>query len=179
MNQLKDVRQHGHERHVEPIARDDWIKDPPQLTPRASTAYTAMGNAYVATEISSSEKPSQKSPKGFFAEHFYQRIQRAQTCDTTKLENFREESDDHESSTQSYQRVPAAYMYPSDIPSNNLNESHTYNGTHSEDDCQPYRLTIDRVHCKVYTRAKLRPFRNWKYPAAQAFLTPHRDNRCR
>lgn len=100
-------------------------------------------------------------------------------CDTTKLENFREESDDHESSTQSYQRVPAAYMYPSDIPSNNLNESHTYNGTHSEDDCQPYRLTIDRVHCKVYTRAKLRPFRNWKYPAAQAFLTPHRDNRCR
>ena len=58
-----------------PDLRNRWHKDPPQLTPRSSTAYTATENAHVATEIPSSEKPNQESPKHSFAEGFYQGAQ--------------------------------------------------------------------------------------------------------
>src|ERR1700722_1360703 len=160
--------QHGYECHVEPVPRNDWLKDPPQITPRYSTTYAATG-IDVVTETFPPEILHEESPQlDCFVEDFCQAIQSAQTYDITGLESFREESDDH----GSFDAITSAYtcnICHSDFP-----KLHAHISTHSEDDsmqAEAYVLLIKSI--AKPTNVPGCAFCSWKNPAAQPFLTPH------
>ena len=146
-----------------PDPRNRWHKDPQQLTPKSSTAYTATENAYAATEIPSSEGPDQESSKGSFAEAFYQGAQWAQTYSTTEPdvepENFDDEFED-----ESFNSTASAYtcnICHSDFGSNN--KLHTHIRAHSED---------DSVQTEAYIATPMN-LPSHTYAAAQTSLTVH------
>ena len=171
----QDICQHGYECHVEPVPRNDWLKDPPQLTPRYSTTYAATG-IDVVTETFPPEILHEESPQlDSFVEDFCQAIQSAQTYGITELESFREESDDHES----FDAIASAYtcnICHSDFP-----KLHAHIRDHSENDsvqaeayvAAPTDLPSIEPIAKPTHDAPGCALRSWKNPAAQPFLTPH------
>ena len=151
-----------------PDPRNRWHKDPQQLTPKSSTAYTATENAYAATEIPSSEGPDQESSKGSFAEAFYQGAQWAQTYNTTEPEVEPENFDD-EFEDESFNSTATEYtcsICHSDFGSNDKLRIHIR--AHSEDDS-----VQTEAYIATPTNLPLIESTASTYAAAQTSLTVH------
>jgi len=169
----QDICQHGYECHVDPVPRNDGLKDPPQLTPRYSTTYAATG-IDVSTKTFPPEILHEESLQlNSFVEDSCQAIQSAQTYDITELESFREESDDHES----FDAITSAYAC--NICHSDFLKLHAHISTNSEDDsmqAEAYVVTptdLPLIETAKPTHAPGCALRSWKNPAAQPFLTPH------